>query len=118
MMDRAHLLLGTSLCPLDHLDTRIQTVLRRTYVSPLVMRENYSNQVAIALRGDGDERLMEDWGSLGEVLQLWRGAGVLCSASTPAPRANPRPLEGSRRALTRCSVVLVEKVPLSPQFHG
>jgi hypothetical protein len=38
-MNKAHSLLGTSLCPLDHLDTRIQTLLHRTYVSPLVTRE-------------------------------------------------------------------------------
>jgi hypothetical protein len=57
------------------------------YVSPLVMRVNNCNQVAIALRGDGDERLMEVWGSQSEqncqegLAGLgWRGGRVPSSA--------------------------------------
>ena len=58
-----------------------------SYVSPLVMRGNNCNQVAIALRGDGDERLMEVWGSQSEqncqegLAGLgWRGERVPSSA--------------------------------------
>lgn len=56
-------------------------------MSPLVMRGDKCNQVAIASRGDGDERLMEVWGSQSEencqegLAGLgWRGGRVPSSA--------------------------------------